>query len=347
MTRDELERALPGIHVVTVAGRRFPKRLGQLTSLSWRRSWAFGRYFSDELAVAAATAVSDGAVLVHFDDLGVASIGPVPGAVNVYSAHNVEQRIVADTVRTSHGARKSFGKIELRKVQREEARVWRSMGLCLAVSDLDAAAMRAGGARVEICPNGTDPVDQLTFPTRVRDDPLRLLFVGSIDYQPNYLGLRWFLDEIFPQVAKKVPTVLDVVGSHRRSFPTVEGVVFHGEVPSVVPFYARAHIAVVPVLFGSGTRLKVIEAMALGRPVVATPVGVEGLPVSAGVHYFSGDDSRSFARAVLAAADQAEARPAELAQMLERARSAASGFFWPKIVDALVETYRAELDRHR
>jgi glycosyltransferase involved in cell wall biosynthesis len=345
MKRPELEGLLPGIQVVTVPGRRIPKRLGQLGSIASRRSWTFGRYASEPLARAAADAIGDGAAIVHLDDLGVASMGPVTGAVNIYSAHNVEQRIVEATIDESKGLRRLFAEVELRKVRREEERAWTSMSLCMAVSELDAAAMRKGGARVELCPNGTDPVDRLPFPARRADEPLRLLFVGSVDYQPNYIGLRWFLDEVFPRVREIVPSVLDVVGSRRRPLPTVEGVVYHGQVPSVLPFYERAHIAVVPVLFGSGTRLKVIEAMALGRPVVATSAGAEGLAVSPGVHYFAADDGPSFAHALATVGRQAAEAPAVLEALLERARSAVSELFWPQIVSRLVETYRVELER--
>jgi glycosyltransferase involved in cell wall biosynthesis len=347
MTREELEDALPGVDVVTVAGRRLPKRLGQARSLVWRRSWVFGRYASRDLAAAAATAVREGAALVHFDDLGVALGGPLEGAVNIYSAQNVEQRIVGATAEASRGLRGSFAKVELGRVRREEERVWTSMQLCVAVSEVDAAVMRSGGARVVVCPNGTDPVDRLPFPTHAPKDPLRLLFVGSVDYEPNYSGLRWFIEEVLPHISGRMPTVLDVVGSYRRAFPMADGVVLHGEVPSVVPFYARAHVAIVPVLFGSGTRLKVIEAMALGRPVVATTVGAEGLPVYAGVHYFAADDAPSFAQAVLKAAEQASTSPGALGQMLDRARAETETFFWPAIVSRLVETYRAELERLR
>jgi glycosyltransferase involved in cell wall biosynthesis len=346
MTRRELEQLLPGVRVMTVPGRAIPKRLGQLGSLASRRSWTFGRYASEPLAHVAADAVQGGVAIVHLDDLGVASVGPFPGAVNVYSAHNVEQRIVEATSDGSKGLRRLFADVELRKVRREEERAWTSMSLCLAVSPVDAAVMRAGGARVEVCPNGTDPVDRLPFPARRADEPLRLLFVGSVDYQPNYTGLKWFLDEVFPRVREIVPSVLDVVGSRRRALPIVEGVVYHGQVPSVLPFYKRAHIAVVPVLFGSGTRLKVVEAMGLGRPVVATTAGAEGLPVTAGVHYVAADDGELFARALAGVARQAQVAPAELEGMLERAYSAISDLFWPQIVERLIETYQAELEEH-
>jgi glycosyltransferase involved in cell wall biosynthesis len=343
--RAELERLLPGVRVITVPGRRVPKRAGQLRSLASRRSWEFGRYRSEPLARAIAHAVGDGARLVHFDDLGVALAGPAAGAVNAYSAHNVEYRILAGTVAESSGVRRAFAHNELRKVRREEERAWRSMSLCLAVSDLDATIMRAGGARVDVCPNGTDAVEPLAAPTRRAGEPLRMLFVGSVDYGPNYTGISWFLDEVLPRLREQLPATLDVVGSRRRPLPAIDGVSYHGQVPSVEPFYERAHVAIVPIRFGSGTRLKVVEALALGRPVVATTVGAEGLPLTPGVDYHRADDATAFADALQRVAAATAAGSSDLAAMLAHGRAAVAHLSWPAIVDRLAELYEAELRR--
>jgi glycosyltransferase involved in cell wall biosynthesis len=155
------------------------------------------------------------------------------------------------------------------------------------------------------------------------------------------------VDEALPRLRDHVSAVVDVVGSQRRRLPDAEGVVYHGQVPSVVPFYERAHAAIVPVLFGSGTRLKVVEAMALGRPVVSTTIGAEGLPVQPGVDFLGADDPASFAAALARIANQAANEPAALGRMLDRARTAATSLFWPRIVSRLVDTYQAELERRR
>jgi glycosyltransferase involved in cell wall biosynthesis len=345
LSPSELQSLLPGIRIVTFPGRRRPKRVGQLRSLASARSWEFGRYASRSVTNTLATRERRPRV-VHFDDLGVALMGPAAGVLNVYSSHNIEQRIVELTADRSRGLRRRFAQAELWKVRREEQRAWRTMDLSLAVSDLDAAAMRAGGARVQMCPNGTDPVERLPFPSRSKEDPLGLLFVGSVDYQPNYAGLRWFIEHVLWRLQHTVPTVLDVVGSKRRELPHVAGVSYHGQVRSVLPFYERAHVAIVPVLFGSGTRLKVVEAMALGRPVVATPIGAEGLPIDAGVHYLAADQPTPFADALARLARESAENPQALERMLRRARSVAERLFWPDIVARLSDSYRAEFE-HR
>src|SRR5207244_4514318 len=154
-------------------------------------------------------------------------------------------------------------------------------------------------------------------------------------------GLLWFLENVLPLVRQVVPTVLDVVGSRRRPLPRIEGVAYHGRVPSVIPFYEQAHVAVVPVLYGSGTRLKVLEAMALGRPVVSTTLGTEGLPVTGGVHYLAADDETSFAHALVQLSGDYAVAETSIETMLAQARSAITPLFWPRIVSRLAETYLA------
>lgn len=339
----ELRRLLPGIEVAVVRGCGRGKRLRQARSLLSARSWEYGRYQAQAMREALERlAEQQRPDVVHFDDLGVAQHGPVAGALNVYSAHNVEHRILEGTARTSRGLRRRFAEIERRKVESLERDVWQTMSLCLACSDLDAAVMRAGGAQVVVCPNGADPVDPLSTPRRDPEQRLRVLFIGAVNYRPNQLGLEWFIERVLPHVRERVPVTVDVVGSRPKRLAGAEEVVLHGRVPSVEPFYRRAHAVIVPVLYGSGTRLKVIESMAYRRPVVATSAGAEGLPIRAGVEYHEADDPEGFAEALLLLADQCVLADDNLERMLDRARLAIEPLFWPTIVGELTRTYLAE-----
>lgn len=343
--RAELERLLPGIEVVTVPGLGPAKRLAQVRSLASRHSYVFGRYRRPAIRSAVLEAAARRrAAVVHFDDVGVAQFGPVPGTLSVFAAADVEHRITAATAESTAGVRSLMARIEAPKVRREEERVWQDFPLCLAVSELDAEAIERGGARrVEVCPNGTDPVERLPPPRRASGEALRILFVGSGRYGPYARGVAWFVREVLPRLRDATPATVDIVGESPPRPETGEGVRYLGTVPSVAPWYERAHVAVVPVFEGSGTRLKIVEAMAYGRPVLSTRLGAEGLPVQAGSHYLEADDAGGWVAALSRIAAGLQDGDPELQAMLDRARTAAEPFFWPAVVGRLVELYRHEL----
>ena len=344
---EELRSSLPGVEVITVPGLPAGKRRAQARSLLSRRSWQWGRYRSPAYgALLQRTVEALNAPIVHFDDLGVAGFAPARGPLSVFAPHNVEHRILREASEAARGLRGAFATIESHKVEREELRAWRRAGLCLAVSPIDAAAMRAGGARrVELCPNGADPVQPLPFPHRGEDEPLRLLFVGTASYQPYERGLRWFVTEVLPPLRARVPVELDVVGAPPRRPAAVPGVGDGGTGPDLAEWYERAHAVVVPVFEGSGTRLKVVEALAYGRPVVSTPLGAEGLPVRAGGHYVEAADAACFVRALADLAVHCGAGDPRLESMIERRRRVVAPLLWPNIVANLVALYQEEIDR--
>jgi polysaccharide biosynthesis protein PslH len=344
--KEQLEQLYPGVEVVTVPGNGPAKRAGQAISLLRRRSWSWGRYRSRALTETVRVAAA-GASIVHFDDLGVALAGPVPGILNVYSSHNVEQRIPRLAARAGSSPRRLFNTVEALKVRSEERRVWRSMDLSLAVSPLDAQVMSAGGARpVELCPNGAPPVERLPVRSRSAGEPLRLLFVGTASYVPNERGLAWFVEDALPRIEARTSVSIEVVGDPPLRPVEAGGVRYVGRVPAVEPFYAASHGVVVPVFEGSGTRLKILEAMVYGRPVISTSLGAEGLPVRAGEHFLGADDAESFAAAAERLAKWS-LRPenGEVNAMIGNARGAVQPLLWPSITERLAELYRSELDR--
>jgi glycosyltransferase involved in cell wall biosynthesis len=140
-----------------------------------------------------------------------------------------------------------------------------------------------------------------------------------------------------------VPVVIDAVGSPPADPPAAPELVLHGRVPSVEPYYAGAHAVIVPVLFGSGTRLKMVEAMVQRRPIVATAIGAEGLPAEPGRDYLEHDDAAGFADALVRLCGWCTSADPRLEQMLGSARTAVEPLLWPSIVAALRERYLAEI----
>src|SRR5207253_10840240 len=117
-------------------------------------------------------------------------------------------------------------------------------------------------------------------------------------------GIVYFVEAIFPRIRRAVPDVsLTVVGRNPgprvRRLATHPGVRVTGTVSDVRPYVARAAVCVVPLRVGGGTRLKIFESLAMGKAVVSTSVGAEGLPLVAGEHFLRADDPSDFAHAVV------------------------------------------------
>lgn len=343
--RAELESVLPGARIMLVRyGRKAPG--GARRGVFRRASDTFGHYATPSLRAALRELAGEQPqALFHLDDPGVAlaALGLDPPCL-AYAPHNVEHRILRDIAARMPPTHRPFMEIEWRKVAREEARIVRGTGLTIAVSEVDAETLRAeGAARVAICPNGSDPHAPLAPPDLGPGAPLRLLFVGSIRYWPYQHGLTWFVREALPLVRAAAGAVaLDVVGDHPDEVPQAAGVTYHGRVPEVAPHYERAHALVLPVFEGSGTRLKVVEAALLNRPIVSTALGVEGLPLGEG-DYLHAEDATGFAERMRELRADLESGGEDVARRTASARTALAGLTWPRIAAGLADTYERQM----
>jgi glycosyltransferase involved in cell wall biosynthesis len=183
-------------------------------------------------------------------------------------------------------------------------RVLPGMAACTVVSEQERENVRMiapSYERVSVIPNAVD----LARYAGPHGDPKpnTLVFTGSLNYHPNYEGLRWFLAEAFPRIQQAVPGVrLRVTGSthgvDRTRLSGGSAVEYTGYVDDIRPVVAESWASVVPIWHGGGTRLKILEAMALGTPVVSTTKGAEGLSVTSGTDILMRDDPDGFARGV-------------------------------------------------
>jgi polysaccharide biosynthesis protein PslH len=344
---DDVAAALPdSVRIAWTEGLTASRRVGQAASILRRRSYEFGRYATTAVTdvLRAELAGAEPAVL-HLDDPGVAlAARGLDAGLVAFAPHNVEHRIIAAAAASAPSvARRALLGLESRKVALEERRLWRESDLCVAVSPLDADVMRAGGAHdVVVAPNGTDPVQAKPLMRRSAPGPVQLLFVGSCYYGPNERGLSWFVREALPAVRERVTVAFDVVGRPPQRPVAAPEVRYVGSVPSVEPHYERAHAVVVPLFEGSGTRLKVVEAMAHGRPVISTALGAEGLPVRANEHFLRAETPREFAEAVVRVDRWMEGSD-ELDGLLARAGGVARALLWPEIGAALAAEYKERL----
>jgi glycosyltransferase involved in cell wall biosynthesis len=207
----------------------------------------------------------------------------------VIVAHNVESVIWQRYFETETNAlRRWYIGRQWRKFQRFERAALCAADRTIAVSDVDAEHFRGefGVRGVRVVENGVDT--QYFQPSANPRDPTRLLFLGSLDWRPNLDGVEQLLEDIFPRVCRKIPhATLAVVGRNppnalRRKIGAMPGVELFGSVPDVRPFLANCGMLVVPLRIGGGSRLKILEALAAGVPVVSTRIGAEGLHLEAG-----------------------------------------------------------------
>ena len=241
-------------------------------------------------------------------------------------------------------SRKARHLLEWQVAKRWEPRYARRFDRCVVVSPSDAQALGQvdGAIATRVVDNGVD-TEQLRLLPDV-DTSLDLLFVGTMSYAPNVDAVLYFCRHILPEVQRRAPGArLIVVGNAPapsiRRLTDRPDVLVTGGVPAVEPYYARSAVSVVPLRAGGGTRLKILESMALGRPVVSTRVGCEGLEVEDGQHLLVADEPTAFADHVVTLLQDHALRRA----LTSRARALVEGrYAWSILGERLMETY-AEL----
>ena len=194
---------------------------------------------------------------------------------------------------------------EYKLMERLENRCVKAANHVLTVSQFDREIFSSivPKEKITIIPTGVDT--DYFEPATGAEKPNSLVFTGAMDWLPNQDAIVYFVQEILPLIAAEVPDVtLSVVGrnpSQRvQELSKNQNIRVTGRVDDVRPFVAKAAVYVVPLRVGSGTRLKIFEAMAMGKPVVSTTVGAEGLPVCDGEHLLLGDTPAIFAERTVA-----------------------------------------------
>ena len=231
-----------------------------------------------------------------------------PTARVVVNTHNVETQLalsIAETMKSSLA--RLWMQVESRILRRSECRMLKEADLVYCCSEQDAdrfgEMVRGITARIVVVPNGVDT--KHFHKLRAESSDPVLLFAGTAGYPPNDDAVEWLVNEILPLIRNEVSDVKLVLagrnagsrwGKYSKEQP---GVTIASDVPDMREWLGRANVCVVPLRSGSGTRLKILEAMSSGRAVVSTTLGAEGSEVEQGRHLLLADDSRSFADAVV------------------------------------------------
>ncbi len=273
-----------------------------------------------------------------------------PSSFVVFDDHNAEwtlQKTAYETDRRNpkrwHGALYSW--IQFNKLKRFERAVCMNVNAVVSVSKQDAEAIASLDTHITpiVIPNGVD-CEYYVPSEEVCAKPLAELscvFTGKMDFRPNVDACVWFADEILPALRNEIPLAhVSFVGQKPSekvsALKNRAGVEVTGFVPDTRPYIADAAVFVVPLRMGSGTRLKVLEAMAMGKAIASTSFGVSGIDCEHGREVLIADDAQEFAHAVATLM-----RDKEQARVLgENARTLAiEKYDWQKLIPQFEAIY--------
>ncbi len=298
--------------------RLFPDRLLNMTPTTVA-------HWTNSSVAAALRKFTDGQFydLVHFCDLVMWQyVSQIPQVNSTYPYHGTDSPLrVMDRSRVDllfqteefnnlklSGKEKFLRQENLWKLRRYERKVAALLDATVVCGPDDKTFLNANvpeAREIKVLANGVDEAffRREDFPPTPDPEPT-ILFCGAMDYSPNVNGLAWYFQHADALVREKLPqrkvlivgkNPLDSVKAHGA----VPGVTVTGGVPDVRPYYQHAWVQMVPLLIGGGTRLKIVESLALGTPVVSTTIGAQGLVLEDGTHLLLGDSPQDFAAALV------------------------------------------------
>lgn len=229
----------------------------------------------------------------------------LPSAKQIYDAFNVDSDLWKQLAKAQKKPLLNSYAVSALKAEKT---LYKKVDIVFCCSKNDQhklVALNIKPLRSYLIPNGVDSYEKIFDPNLKKGRNMEILFCGSLDYYPNEEGINWFCKFVFPLIKKTIPHIkLTLVGNNfkKENYPVCfnDTAIFpEGKVPDLKPYYYRASVSIAPLLSGSGTRLKILEAMSYGTPVVSTSLGSEGIDVIPGVHIMVANDPVSFANAII------------------------------------------------
>ncbi len=338
-----LEAHCAAVHTVPAPTFALGKRVAQLTSLlspkSFQRRLIHSPLMQQKLDELTAGEPFD---IIHLETSQMECYRFDPRSVLVLDEHNIEYELYYRMYQSEGTAiRRWFNWLEYYKFKREETASWRASHGCVLTSQREASLL---GEIVPAVPTAVVPnaVDTDYFaPSSIAVEPDTIVLTGLMKYRPNVDGALFFVNEIFPRILRQRPgATFYIVGGEAPPEVTrlaAQNVIVTGSVEDVRPYVHKAAVFAVPLRMGSGTRLKVLEGLSMGKPMVSTALGCEGIELVHGQHLLIADGAEAFAAAVL----DLLSRP-DLAQRLSDEGRALMlrQYRWEHAVDALEAFYR-------
>ena len=291
-------------------------------------------------------------VNLEFSFLGHCNLRQAPPGERLPSLavdlHNIDYDLARQYARACGGlVRRGYAAVNWRKLRREELAAYGDADgvyLC-SVADEQRLLAEIPGTRTAVIPNAADTGYYQPRPTDPPPDGRTVVFFGTLSYVPNTDGVIYFAKEIWPLIAKAHPEARCKIIGSRPPASLQElagpGIELTGFVPDLRPHLAEAAVVVVPLRLGGGTRLKIVEAMAMGKAIVSTTLGAEGIEASPGQDILIEDQPEAFADVV----SRLLADPGLAARIGQSARQlAVQRYCWSGAARALEGFYRQILD---
>lgn len=283
--------------------------------------------------------------IVHLDTIALAPYrAQCLGLPCVLTHHNVESQLMERRAGIERLlAARAYVALQARRLRRYEKNVCPTFPVNVTVSEDDAQTLRtiAGPVRTVVVPNGVDTVYFKPIDSGRQSNSV--IYTGGMQMFANRDAVEWFLKEVWPLVRRRVPDARFVaIGAHPPSWLVKAaaaniGVIAPGFVDDIRPWVSDAAVYIVPLRVGGGTRLKMVDAMAQGKAIVATDIGAEGIKGQSGVHYLLRNRSDDFAEAIVGLMSSREMR----AELGAKARQLAETVYsWPVVARTLIEAYQ-------
>lgn len=324
------------------------KRIYQLLSLFSSKPYQYQQYYSPDMQGVIDQHLNSNKydlLMVEFSQMGYYQLNTViPTYVD---QHNVEYEIMHRTFETEKNPlRKLLAFSEWKKYHHQEIDNCNKFTACLTTSERDADILkeRSPAMPCHVIPNGVDSTYFKADSTATLD-PNMVLFTGTISYYPNTEGVLWFYQNIWPLIIKKNPDAVFCIAG-KSPPPEVlklaesdKSVQVTGMVDDMRDYYNKAAVVVVPLRVGGGTRLKILEGMAMSKAIISTSVGAEGIDHTDGKDILLRDTPEAFSEAVLSVMSDESARIA-----LENAGRALveSKYDWQAISANLSEIFSSQ-----
>lgn len=213
--------------------------------------------------------------------------------------HNIEYELWMGMYKAEKNpVKRLFFKNQFKKVFKYENKIVRHFNLCLLISEKDRKTLNKTAYDIKTIVVHS-PIEPDRYIAKINPIPHSILFIGNFSWPPNTHGILWFLGNVWPYIKKNFKDAsLYIVGKNPPeklcAFGGKNDIAVTGYVKDIKPWIAKSEVFAVPIFYGGGLKIKILEAMAMGKPVVSTNFGAEGLDIADGQHFLAADTAQGF-----------------------------------------------------